>query len=285
MDRKLSIATAPSARASRWSNKQTTWLELVERLSAPVVSPESYAEYKALSKEEQSAKKDVGGFVGGYLIDGKRTGASLRFRDILCLDLDFAELSVADDLVKAAAFECVVHSTRNHCSASPRFRLIAPLSRGCSGVEYEAVARRIAERIGMQFFDPSSFQPIRLMYWPSRCRTGEWVFERVEAPWVDVDELLRSYINFTDLSEWPRHELIADKERVLCRKEVADPLEKKGIVGAFCRAFSVEDARGHGPVYLHGRYRHKGVSRVLRQIFGVLQPRNRPRLRETMQCV
>lgn len=244
MSRKLSIAVAPSAKSAKWTNKQIEWEELVQKLSEPSISQESFSEYKALTKEEQSAKKDVGGFVGGYLNDGKRTASSLRFRDVLCLDLDFASSDIIT-LIEGQnpRFAAVIHSTRNHSSKEPRFRIIAPLSRSCDALEYEAVGRRIADKIGMQYFDPSSFQPVRLMYWPSRCRTGEWEFHIVDnADWLDVDEVLSSYVDYTNISEWPRHELIADQERAIHSGEVADPLQKKGVVGAFCRAYPIEEA-------------------------------------------
>ena len=42
-------------------------------------------------------------------------------------------------------------------------------------VEYPAVARKVAQEIGMDMFDDTTYQPHRLMYWPSTSdrRSGE----------------------------------------------------------------------------------------------------------------
>ena len=43
---------------------------------------------------------------------------------------------------------------------------------------WAAVARKVAEDIGMELFDDTTYEPSRLMYWPSTSADGEFVFRR-----------------------------------------------------------------------------------------------------------
>ncbi|MGS6080158.1 DNA primase, partial [Streptococcus pyogenes] len=68
----LHIATGNSRTAKTWKNITLTWQELVERLEKPTVTQETFAEYQKMSRAEKGQAKDVGGFVGGWLKQGKR---------------------------------------------------------------------------------------------------------------------------------------------------------------------------------------------------------------------
>ena len=63
--------------------------------------------------------------------------------------------------------EYVLYSTHSHTADNPRYRVIIPVDRPMPPDEYQAVSRRIADNIGIEFFDPSTHQAERLMYWPS----------------------------------------------------------------------------------------------------------------------
>lgn len=88
-DKALDIALGNSRKTKTWKNKTVRWSELLDRLSAVTRTPETMAEYKAMTREQQSRIKDVGGFVGGYCNNGSRS--DIRFRSVLCLDADFAD--------------------------------------------------------------------------------------------------------------------------------------------------------------------------------------------------
>ena len=96
-DKALDIALGNSRKTKTWKNKTVRWSELLDRLSTVTRTPETMAEYKAMTREQQSRIKDVGGFVGGYCNNGSRS--DIRFRSILCLDADFAD----GDLLHAQA--------------------------------------------------------------------------------------------------------------------------------------------------------------------------------------
>ena len=97
-DKKLLIAVGRSRKAAKWQNKEMLWSELLEKLSTTTRTRETVAEYAGMAKADRDAIKDVGGFVGGYLKNGKRNNASVVNRCLICLDADNADAELLDDL-------------------------------------------------------------------------------------------------------------------------------------------------------------------------------------------
>jgi len=241
IDLKLDIAHAPSAKRKKWTNSRWTWEKLVNKLSDFQVTHETVKEYANMPKNEQGNIKDVGGFVGGYLADGKRSPQNVKHRQVIALDLDYAELDFWADFTLTFSCAAVLHSTHKHTPKNPRFRLIIPVNRPLTPDEYIAVARKVADEIDIDLFDPTTFQTNRLMYWPSVSKDGERVFNEQKGKALDADEILRSYVNWRDISEWAfakGHDV--DIKKTASKQE--DPLVKKGIVGAFCRKYTVKEA-------------------------------------------
>ncbi|MFI3175658.1 MAG: hypothetical protein R3Y53_10785, partial [Bacillota bacterium] len=79
---KFHIATGKSRFETYWKNKTTTWKHLIDFLSQTTITRETQGEYFNMTKMEQDKIKDVGGFVGGKLKDGKRRANSIVFRSI-----------------------------------------------------------------------------------------------------------------------------------------------------------------------------------------------------------
>ena len=264
-DGELSIAVGKRADTKKWHNKKMTWVELAERITTEYRTHETVEEYANMTKDEQARIKDVGGFVGGFLKEGRRLNRNVVFRQVLCLDLDDARLTAFAEFTKTYPVASAVYSTHKHSSKKPRLRIVIPLSRHCTPEEYEAVGRRIGQDIGMEMCDPSTFQPARLMYWPSTSKDGEFMAETFEGAWLDVDGLLATYFNWKDTSEWPR----SVKEEVKVKREhdrAEDPTLKKGVVGAFCRVYPVSRAIDHllaeayTPTDIDDRYTFTGGS-------------------------
>ena len=84
-DIEFTIATAPQRFAKKWKHTKTTWTHLLERLSKPTVTGETVAEYKAMKKSDRDNRKDIGGFVCGYLKDGQRLKQNVEYRQVVCL--------------------------------------------------------------------------------------------------------------------------------------------------------------------------------------------------------
>lgn len=239
----IDIAVAASRRTKTWKNRKMTWDELIKKLEKPIRTGETYATYVNASKEFQAEKKDVGGFVGGYLTDGKRTPATnVAHRQLITLDSDFGTTDAFDDFMFIYGCRAVSYTTHKHCPEAPRLRLIIPLDRPVSREEYEAIARKIAENTGMGYFDSTTFQPQRLMYWPSASEDGEYKCRRQDSDEIlCADEVLASYVDWKDMSAWP----MTDNEDITVRsdlKKQSDPSEKPGLIGAFCRAYTASEA-------------------------------------------
>ena len=95
-DRKLLIAIGRSRKASQWQNKEMLWSEFLDKLATTTRTRETVAEYAAMPKGERDTIKDVGGFVSGYLKNGRRNNASVVNRCMLCLDADNADPGLMD---------------------------------------------------------------------------------------------------------------------------------------------------------------------------------------------
>jgi len=246
-DGALSISLGKNRFETSWKNQTMHWSRLLYRLSKSRETTETHTEYMRLPKAEQDRIKDIGGFVGGHLKEGKRRTGAVACRQIITLDADFAPADLWDQLMEKAlddpllAHAMAVYSTHKHTAAKPRLRLIIPLDREVSADEYEAIARRIAERIGIDYFDDSTYQPTRLMYWPSHSADVEPFFEVFDAPFLPADDVLGTYPDWADVSYWPFSSRMGEIQRKSAAKQ-GDPLQKKGIVGAFCRTYSIPDA-------------------------------------------
>ena len=205
---------------------------------------ETFVEYKSYAKPQQDELKDVGGFVGGTLLNGKRKNESAGVRYLVTLDADTIEPGGTQRIInRVSALGCtyVIYSTRKHEGAAPRLRIIVPLDRECGSEEYEAIARKLAEFIDINIFDPTTFEPVRLMYWPSCSKDSEFVFFYEDKPFLSKDGMLSLYGNWQNIEEWPQVPG-AVKLRERSAKKQGDPLSKSGIVGAFCKNYSIEEA-------------------------------------------
>lgn len=242
-DNKFVIAVGTSRKDTAWKNKPVTWPQLCERLSKSKEIKFSHAEYMNKDKTEQDNIKDIGGFVGAELIEnGRRRKDNVKERTLLTLDLDNATDDCLENFAVDAGFTYCIYSTLKHTPEKPRLRLIAPFARPVSVEEYEAIARKIADDLdALEMCDPTTYDLNRLMYWPAHCSDVESVFENVKGSPIDPDEVLESYSDWHDVTSWP----IAKTEKPLSTykgKKQADPLEKTGYIGAFCRAYTIQDA-------------------------------------------
>lgn len=239
-DISLDIATGLSRTAKVWKNAPIMWSALLDSLANTTRTHETMAEYKAMTPAQQSERKDVGGFVGGYLTNGRRT--EVKYRSVLCLDADFAKSSLWDDFELLYGNAGAAYSTHKHTPEKPRLRLVIPLARNVDLDEYQAIGRKIANDLGIDQFDDTSYQPERLMYWPSTSEDGEFYFRHCDGPILEPDEVLATYVDWRDISAWPFSSRVDKARRKKMDAKQADPLSKPGVIGAFCRAYTIEEA-------------------------------------------
>lgn len=241
-DIEFTIATAPQRFAKKWKHTKTTWSHLLERLSKPTVTGETVAEYKAMKKSDRDNRKDIGGFVCGYLKGGHRLKQNVEYRQVVCLDADSPDDDFLTDLdIGMGNVAWGLYTTHSHTAAAPRYRVLIPLDRPVTADEYKAIARLLAKDVNIEAMDSTTYEPERLMYWPSKPQDGEFIFRYNDAPILNADDVLNRYEDWHDTSLWPTSKKEASVTLSTAKKQ-GDPLTKPGLIGAFCRAHTIEDA-------------------------------------------
>lgn len=236
------IITVGRSRTDKiWKARSATWDDLAARLANVRRTPESASEYNKMTSEARGRAKDVGGFVGGRFAGTARKADEVAARSLITLDIDHGNAStvgIVEDMMEGTAW--CLYSTHSHTARTPRYRLVVPLSREVSPDEYIPIARRLADDIGIALFDPSTYEPGRLMYWPSASRDAEFVYRSGKGAPYDADEALATYHDWRDASEWPAGPQDGPRRKRAQRME--NPEEKKGIIGAFCREYDIPAA-------------------------------------------
>lgn len=242
-DRHIALSVGQNRRSTEWQSYNTTLSDFYGRFQTPVRGVETLDAYLKLKKAQQDELKDVGGYVPAIISGKRRKASAVKGRDMVTLDFDTIPAYGAPAVLQAIenmGCSYLVHSTRKHCETVPRLRVIIPLDRTVNVDEYEPIARRLAAMIGIQMADPTTFEPSRLMYWPSCCADGEYICRYADKPLASADGLLATYSDWRNWQEWPRvpSESGEDKYKRLAMKQ-GDPEEKPGIVGAFNRVYDV----------------------------------------------
>lgn len=251
MNKTLTISIGESKRSTHWEPREVTWERLCERLKQPKYTEETMEEYAAMSKDQRGEIKDVGGFVGGKIDGWNRKAGAITDRQLVCLDADFGDLSLWDIWDMMVGKACVMHSSHSSTPEQPRLRFIIPLSRAVTAAEYEPIARRIAEWLGIDAFDDTTYEASRLMFWPSCPKDAEYICQVYESDdWVDPDEVLATYDDWTDMRSWPTSKR-QDTAVVKMGAVQGNPLTKPGVIGAFNRAYTITEAI---ETYLPGVY-------------------------------
>lgn len=255
----MKIAVGNSRMDKKWKNQDISWADLCARCGSTIRTTETVEEYRKLKKGQQDGIKDVGGFVGGHLREGRRKNGMVLCRSLLTLDMDYGTPDIWDEITLFHDFKCCVYSTHKHTPEHPRLRLLIPLKREISEEEYPAVARMVAKEIGIDLFDDTTYEASRLMYWPSTSSNGEFFYKVQDGAELDPDEYLSHYDDWHDASTWP----VSSRQSEVVQHSIAqqaDPLTKPGVVGSFCRAYTVEEAidaflsEVYAPSAMNGRY-------------------------------
>lgn len=239
-DRQITISIGNSRKDLMWRQVKQSVSELYARLSTPVRGAETLHEYFQMKKSQQDELKDIGGFVGGTLNGPRRKAINVVCRDVVTLDFDNIPGWQTDLIIKKTeelACGYCIYSTRKHTPSAPRLRVVIALDRTVTPDEYEPIARRIAEYIGISMADPTTFETSRLMYWPSCCADSEFVYKTKDAPLASADKLLATYADWHDFRSWPQVPGAISYQKLAMKQ--GDPTEKNGVVGAFCRTYDV----------------------------------------------
>ena len=235
------LSVGNSRMDKKYNGLEMTYDEFVSRLSKTTYTAETMDQFKKLPKGKQDDIKDVGGFVLGKLKGGRRKKECVISRSAVTLDMDYGTPGILDELEMFFDMKMVVYSTHKHTPEKPRLRVIIFLTRDITPDEYGAVSRMLASDIGIELFDDSTYEPSRMMYWPSTSSDGEYVFREIDGTIVDPDSVLARYKDWHDVSAWP----VSNRQSTVVQKSMtkqADPLKKEGLIGAFNRTYSVTQA-------------------------------------------
>lgn len=260
----MQISIGASRKSISWQQTDLTWPQFIALAKKRTkTGTETHEEYMHLPKSQQDALKDNGGFVAGALEGGRRKRGCCTSRSMVTLDIDNAPPGSTDDLCAAVGTlgcQYLIYGTRKHDPEHPRLRVVIPTDRAMSPDEYQPIARATAQMIDpdMRIFDTTTFEAERLMYWPSASKDSVQVFQTAPegAKFAPVDALLATYEDWHNAAEWPL--CPAENAPTDRGSRQADPTQKPGLVGAFCRVY---DIPGAIEKFLPGTYTSAGNNR------------------------
>ena len=252
----MDICIGNSRKDKFWKNEEISLEKFIKRISTTIRTSETMEEYNHLPKSKQDDIKDVGGFILGKLKDNKRRKENVLSRSALTLDMDYGSENIVGELKNSLTYRTLIYSTHKHKKSKPRLRLIIPLDRNVSPDEYSAISRMVASEINMDLFDDSTYEASRLMYWPSTSCDGEFIFEDIKKDILKADDVLKKYENWKDTKSWPT----SSRQKIVFKNNLnkqADPLTKEGLIGGFCRTYSISDVieKFLGYVYEESEFR------------------------------
>lgn len=191
---------------------------------------------------ETDDKSSVGWYAAAEFEASHRHGKTFVARYALTLDYDHIEReNVAQITTAFEPYAYAMYTTWSHTPEKPRIRVVMPLSRPTGADEFQAVSRKIAARAGIEWAAGESHVVAQMMFMPGiKPGKGEEHRARIhEGEWINVDEVLAEYDDWTDRTSWPHRK---EGDNVYNADELPTPPDEKGgVVGDFCRAFSIED--------------------------------------------
>lgn len=226
---------------TNWKPEYLTWDEFLDKLRKVRRTAETMVQYDKMNNLDRHKIKDGPAFVGGLVRGGRRKKENVDTRSLITLDIDHADdgfMFSVELMLGGTAY--VIYSTHSHRPDKPKYRLIVPADRTMSPDEYAAVSRKLAEQIGLDYFDRTTFEVHRLMYLPSCSKDADPVLEIFEGEPLSVDTMLAEYEDWRDVLSWPRHP--EDRAERKTARRMEDPRTKLGVVGAFCRCYSISEA-------------------------------------------
>lgn len=218
------IATAPSRNSRHWVQSDISWDEVVSWMSVPS-SIKECGNYLFGTIEKSTIDHGRGPCTNLH-----RRKQSIASRSVVTLDVDHPSADFLRQVERVWTGGVVlIHTTYSSAPDEPRYRVLIPTDRQMSPSEYSTVARALMSAVDASMFDPGSDQPERYMFKPSEQKPG-WF------SWTTFGE-----------GPWDTDALITDDDEVDHKQDAAvgrkrSPFELAGWVGAFNRAYTLDDA-------------------------------------------
>lgn len=214
---------------------------------------ETVLEYQSGDREFKLKCKDKGGFIAGKSDSNKRDATSIISRNMITLDMDYCPPNILDilkdkqDKTKELNFQFFVYSTHSHTPESPRLRVVIPLKEEISVEKYEPIGRAIANIIGIEYFDATTFQINRIMYFPSVSIDGDYVCEVYgEEDWnpLNAEDMLDRYMDYLNIAEFQKPHFISGLsiDKIKKGQISSSKKTKYRIVNAFNTEYTITQA-------------------------------------------
>lgn len=218
----------------RPNNAQFAYITDVKRMAWPDVVA-MFTREPPVSEDKSSA----GWYAFAEFDPVYRDSDNFVARHALTFDFDHITTEQAKHITQVYSdLEYVIYTTASHTKAKPRLRMIVPLSRPVDMEVFQAVSRKVAARAGIELASRESHTPAQMMYMPTKKPGGVFKAYHNKGRILFVDEVLDEYADWTDKKSWPHRQ---DADGVHDAGDLVSPLDKDGVIGAFCRAFSIED--------------------------------------------
>ncbi len=214
---------------------------------------ETVLEYQSGDRGFRLKCKDKGAFIAGTSENNSRKNTSIRTRCMITLDMDYCPPNILSilrekqDVTKELPFCFFVYSTHSHTPEQPRLRLIVPLKEPVTVEKYEPIGRAIANIIGIEFFDATTFEVNRIMYFPSVSIDGDYICEEFgidNLNELDPDEMLDKYMDYLNIAEFQKpHYIDGMKMSRIEKGKIKNSTKTKyRIVNAFNIEYSITQA-------------------------------------------
>jgi putative DNA primase/helicase len=219
----------------RPNNAQFAYITDVKRMAWPDVVA-MFTREPPVSEDKSSA----GWYAFAEFDPVYRDSDNFVARHALTFDFDHITKEQAKHIMDVyAGLEYVLYTTASHTKDKPRLRMIFPCLRPMTMDEFQAVSRMVASKAGIELASRETHTPAQMMYMPTKKPGGIFKAHNNGGDWVCPDRVLACYADWTDKKSWPHRQ---DADGVHAEGDNVSPLEKDGIIGAFCRAFSITDA-------------------------------------------
>ncbi len=246
--REVRIARGRGYNLGKARNQVMSWKQFCDMFQTPPRTNEKHRAYFKLPKTEQDKLKSSDGwYLGGPIKGSSRRKKAIQERDIITIDIDECSPELFDliesGVLQIANYEYVAHTTRKHTPKNPRVRLNFPMTKAVKRDHYDAVSRILAHQIdqSMDAVDDVSFRVAQMMFMPTCSKDQEYKTWVNKGRLLDPDELLEAWpSDWRDFNNLPFSESRGKKRPTADKAE--DPWEKRGPIGAFCRAYPIPDA-------------------------------------------
>lgn len=189
---------------------------------------------------EEEDKASIGWYCPTEFSPEYRDGKNFVARHALTFDydkIDIFDLEEIKDAYRDLAY--CMYTTASHTENAPRIRVVFPLSRPVDKGEFAAITRKIADKFDITKLAKESDVPAQMMFLPTVKPDGQFWSLVNEGDWINVDEILGEYDDWTDAGQWPTR---GREDRPVHGNTGVPPDEKLGVVGDFCRTFTVPEA-------------------------------------------